>query len=234
MLVAITWYTTTTTRTILLFLFLDFHIIVCEILSSVGTTVIVDLSYSPWPEAYQLARTHGIAYVRLERMLRPFLEMFADYMQQKRANNVAMIFYNARDTMEAVQHLLAGYPFRTMLLDASNTQPENFVERLHRLRPMPTYYAMFARGSAMNELFESVSNLLQVPHLSLLLFFFFRWKRANCFSAPSSGILCFWTPGIGYSNTSGRWSLQRVSRSTLVPSVARCRCGIPTAAVDLR
>lgn len=139
------------------FSFVDFQI-VCEVLSSVGTTAIVDLSYSPWPEAYQLARTHGIAYVRLERILRPFLDMFADFMQQKRANNVAMIFYNARDTMEAMQHLLAGYSFRTMLLDASNTQPESFVQRLQVLRPMPTYYAIFARGSAMNEIFESVSN----------------------------------------------------------------------------
>lgn len=188
MLVAITWYTTQQ-HVLSSSFFSDFHI-VCEILSSVGTTVIVDLSYSPWPEAYQLARTHGIAYVRLERMLRPFLEMFADYMQQKRANNVAMIFYNARDTMEAVQHLLAGYPFRTMLLDASNTQPENFVERLHRLRPMPTYYAMFARGSAMNELFESVSNLLQVPHLPLLFFLISLGGKGQTVSAPHRVAFC--------------------------------------------
>lgn len=186
-----------------------------------GSTVIVDLSYSPWPEGYELARKHGIVYVRLERILRPFLDMFADFMQQKRANNVAMVFHNARDTMEALQHLLAGYPFRVMLLDASNAQPESFVQRLHALRPMPTYYAMFARGSAMNELFESVSNLLPESALAST-FVACRWNRANCLPAQPSGTLSFWTPGTGCSSTSARWSSPRDSPSMPAPFVAHC------------
>lgn len=123
-----------------------------------GSSVIVDLSYSSWSEGYELARMHGIAYVRLERVMRPFLDMFGDFMRQKRANNVAMIFQNARDTMEAMKQLMAGYPFRTLILDASDTQSEDFVTRITSLRPPPTYYAMFARGSAMNGLFERVSS----------------------------------------------------------------------------
>lgn len=187
-----------------------------------GSTVIVDLSYSPWPEGYELARKHGIVYVRLERILRPFLDMFADFMQQKRANNVAMIFYNTRDTMEALQHLLVGYPFRVMLLDASITQPENFVQRLHGLRPMPTYYALFARGSAMNELFESVSNSILECALAASTFVACRSSRANCFYAPQSGTSSFWTPGTGCSSTSARWSSQRDSPSMPAPFVAHC------------
>ncbi|KAH8418908.1 hypothetical protein KR222_003807, partial [Zaprionus bogoriensis] len=137
----------------------------CEILDSVGSTIIVDLSYTHWPQGYQLARAHGIVYIRLERIMRPFLEMFADFMRQKRSNNVAMIFHNERDTMEAIKQLLDGYPFRTILLDASNTQSEDFVQRLHVLRPSPTYYALFARGSPMNGLFERIQKgkLFQRP-----------------------------------------------------------------------
>lgn len=186
-----------------------------------GSTVIVDLSYSPWPEGYQVARTHGIAYVRLERILRPFLDMFADFMQQKRANNVAMIFHNARDTMEALQQLLTGYPFRVMLLDASSTQPEHFVQRLRVLRPMPTYYAMFARGSAMNELFESVSNFPACA-LAAATSLLCRCNRASCLHAPRSGTSSFWTPGTECSSTSSGWSTPRASHSMLAPFVAPC------------
>ncbi|TDG38680.1 hypothetical protein AWZ03_014898, partial [Drosophila navojoa] len=126
----------------------------CEILGSVGSSVIIDLSYSRWSHGYGLAHTHGVAYVRFDRIMRPFLDMFADFMRQKRANNVVMIFQNARDTMEAMKQLLTGYPFRALILDASDMQSEDFVERLVRLRPTPNYYAIFARGAAMNGIFE--------------------------------------------------------------------------------
>ncbi|XP_060664083.1 ionotropic receptor 25a [Drosophila nasuta] len=155
----------------------------CDILNSVGSTVIVDLSYSRWTEGEQLARTHGIGYVRVGRIMRPFLEMFGDFMRQKRANNVAMIFQNARDTSEAMQQLLDGYPFRTLILDASSSS-EDFVRRLSLLRPPPTYYAMFARGSSMNGIFERVQKgqLFQRPAEWHLVFLdtrdrVFKYKR---------------------------------------------------------
>ncbi|XP_034483248.1 uncharacterized protein LOC117788566 [Drosophila innubila] len=128
----------------------------CEILGSVGSNVIVDLSYTRWSQGLELARAHGIPYVRLDRILRPFLDMFGDYMRLKRANNVAMIFQNARDTMEAMKHLIGGYPFRTLILDGSKLDTDDFVQRLTMLRPAPTYFAMFARASPMNGLFERV------------------------------------------------------------------------------
>ncbi|KAH8408870.1 hypothetical protein KR009_002908, partial [Drosophila setifemur] len=138
----------------------------CEILSTVGTSIVIDLTYDHWAEGYDLLQELGIAYVRLERIMRPFLEMFADFMRQKRANNVAMVFMNARDTSEAMQQMLFGYPFRTLILDASQDEPgRDFAERIHSLRPPPAYVALFARGAAMNGLFERVqkSGLFQRP-----------------------------------------------------------------------
>ncbi|XP_034670345.1 uncharacterized protein LOC117902874 [Drosophila subobscura] len=128
----------------------------CEILGSEGSTIVIDLTYSHWPEGYKLLRAQGIAYVRLERMLRPFLEMFGAFMRQKRANNVAMVFQNARDAEEAMQQMIIGYPFRTLILDASaSDNPRgDFVQRIKALRPTPNYVAMFARGAAMNSLFD--------------------------------------------------------------------------------
>ncbi|KAM8720711.1 hypothetical protein ACLKA7_006707 [Drosophila subpalustris] len=137
----------------------------CEILGSVGSHVIVDLSYSRWSLGLELARAHGIPYVRLDRILRPFLDMFGDFMRLKRANNVAMIFQNPRDTMEAMKHLVGGYPFRTLILDGSKLDTDDFVQRLAVLRPSPTYFAIFARASPMNGLFERVQmgKLFQRP-----------------------------------------------------------------------
>ncbi|XP_017063976.1 glutamate receptor ionotropic, kainate 3 [Drosophila eugracilis] len=138
----------------------------CEILSSTGTSAVIDLTYSHWEEGYSLVRSLGIGYVRLERIMRPFLDMFGDFMRQKRANNVAMVFMNARDASEAMQQMLIGYPFRTLILDASQTDPgQNFLERIRLLRPAPTYLAIFARAAAMNGIFEKVqkAGLFQRP-----------------------------------------------------------------------
>ncbi|XP_002133910.2 uncharacterized protein Ir8a [Drosophila pseudoobscura] len=128
----------------------------CEILASEGTSIVIDLTYSHWPEGYNLLRAQGIAYVRMERMLRPFLEMLGAFMRQKRANNVAMVFQNSRDAEEAMQQMIIGYPFRTLILDASaSDNPRgDFVQRIRDLRPTPNYVAMFARGAAMNGLFD--------------------------------------------------------------------------------
>ncbi|KAH8272725.1 hypothetical protein KR026_006521, partial [Drosophila bipectinata] len=138
----------------------------CEILSTVGTSIVIDMTYNHWAEGYDLIRSQGIAYVRLERILRPFLEMFGDFMRQKRANNVAMVFMNARDAGEATHQMLFGYPFRTLILDASQDDPgQDFVERIRALRPSPAYVGLFARGGAMNAIFEKVqkADLFQRP-----------------------------------------------------------------------
>ncbi|KAH8303954.1 hypothetical protein KR044_005605, partial [Drosophila immigrans] len=157
---------------------------VCDILGSVGSSVILDLSYTRWPQGKQLARSLGIGYVRLDRILRPFLDMFGDFMLQKHANNVAMIFQNSRDATEATLQLLDGYPFRTLILDASSDSQEDFAKRLSSLLPPPTYYAMFARGSAMNGIFERVekAQLFQRPDEWHLVFLdtrdrVFKYKR---------------------------------------------------------
>jgi len=119
---------------------------------------VIDLTYRHWEEGYNLVRSLGIGYVRLERIMRPFLDMFSDFMRQKRANNVAMVFMNARDAGEAMQQMLIGYPFRTIILDASQTDPgQNFLDRIRSLRPPPTYVALFARAAAMNGIFDKVS-----------------------------------------------------------------------------
>ncbi|XP_033150369.1 LOW QUALITY PROTEIN: ionotropic receptor 25a [Drosophila busckii] len=110
--------------------------------------------------------------------------MFGVFMRQKRANNVAMIFQNPRDLREAVHHLLQGYVFRTLLLDASSKEVD-FVERLAALRPSPTYYAIFARGSAMNNIFERVSmhcSLSSAQHSQL--FILLQLQRGRLFQRP--------------------------------------------------
>ncbi|XP_016937160.2 glutamate receptor ionotropic, kainate 3 isoform X1 [Drosophila suzukii] len=138
----------------------------CEILSTVGASAVIDLTYRHWEEGYNLVRSLGIGYVRLERIMRPFLDMFGDFMRQKRANNVAMVFMNARDAGEAMQQMLIGYPFRTIILDASQTDPgQNFLDRIRSLRPPPTYVALFARAAAMNGIFDKVqkAGLFQRP-----------------------------------------------------------------------
>uniref|UniRef100_A0A1A9UEK8 Ionotropic glutamate receptor C-terminal domain-containing protein n=1 Tax=Glossina austeni TaxID=7395 RepID=A0A1A9UEK8_GLOAU len=114
----------------------------CEILASEGASVVIDFSYFVWQPGLDYIRFHHIPYLRVDRLLRPFLQIFAEFLKHKNANDVVIILQNERDEMEALLQITEGYPFRTLLLNAGNGM--DFLKRLRDLRPSPSYYGIFA------------------------------------------------------------------------------------------
>lgn len=88
--------------------------------------------------------------------MRPFLQIFAEFLKHKDANDVVIILQNERDEMEALLQITEGYPFRTLLLNGGNGM--DFLKRLRDLRPRPSYYGIFAGGTNMNSIFEKVNS----------------------------------------------------------------------------
>lgn len=88
-------------------------------------------------------------------MLKPFLNAFSEFLTQKGGNDVVLILQNEQDRMEALLQVIEGFPFRTLIMNAGDTEGD-FVQRLIGLRPSPSYYAIFAKGSNMNTIYEKV------------------------------------------------------------------------------
>lgn len=95
-------------------------------------------------------------------MLKPFMQVFSEFLIQKGANDVVIILQNEQDHVEALLEVVEGFPIRTLLLNAGDSN-SNFVKRLQDVRPSPSYYAIFAKGTNMNTIYEKV----------ILVFFFF-------------------------------------------------------------
>ncbi|XP_073830096.1 ionotropic receptor 8a [Musca autumnalis] len=133
--------------------------ILCDILSATGISVILDFTYEPWQQGLAFVQTHGIPYLRVDRILRPFLQMFTAFLQQKDATEVVMLVQNEQDKREAIQEMIHGFPFRTLILNAgggSDANKTDFVKILRDLRPSPGYYGIFAKGSNMNTIFDKI------------------------------------------------------------------------------
>ncbi|XP_037938238.1 ionotropic receptor 25a isoform X2 [Teleopsis dalmanni] len=127
----------------------------CEILSTEGVSVVLDFTYHIWQEGLELLAKQNVPYLRVDRLLSPFLQLFAEFLHQKGGNDVVLIFQNEQDKYEALLHIVDGYRFRTLLLNAGDDN--EFVQRIERLRPSPSYYAIFARGTNMNNIFEKIN-----------------------------------------------------------------------------
>ncbi|XP_053946392.1 glutamate receptor ionotropic, kainate 2 [Anastrepha ludens] len=127
----------------------------CERLAMDGVSVVIDFTYHIWRDGLDLLRTYQIPFLRVERMLTPYLKMFSQFIMQKSGHECIMIFENSRDTEEAIIQIIEGYHFRTLVLNAFDER--DFVQRVRQLRPTPSCYALFAGGTAMNTIFEKIS-----------------------------------------------------------------------------
>ncbi|XP_061390133.1 uncharacterized protein LOC133325374 [Musca vetustissima] len=128
----------------------------CEVLSVSGISVILDFTYTPWQQGLEYVQSHGIPYMKVERILRPFLQMFSAFLREKDATEVVMLLQNEQDRREAMEEIIRGLPFRTLILNAGDGNKTDFVNVLRNLRPSPGYYAIFAKGSNMNSIFDKI------------------------------------------------------------------------------
>ncbi|XP_055844793.1 glutamate receptor ionotropic, kainate 3 [Episyrphus balteatus] len=122
----------------------------CNILSE-NVAFVIDFSYQPWMESSEFM--NSIPYIRVDLIISPFLKIFANFLKEKSANDVALIFENEQDTEEALYRIVQGYPFRVVLV---NSAENDFIKRLENLRPTPSYFAIFSKTANMNLIFENI------------------------------------------------------------------------------
>lgn len=119
-----------------------------------GISLVVDFSLMPWQLGLNYVQKHGITYIKVEKQIKPFLQVFSEYLEEKLANDVVLILQNKYLMTEAFFQLMDGFPFRVLLLNGKNRV--DTVKRLKNLRPLPSYYGIFAVAEQMNYIFEEV------------------------------------------------------------------------------
>nr|AOE48114.1 putative ionotropic receptor IR10 [Scaeva pyrastri] len=124
----------------------------CSVLSE-HIAFVIDFSYQPWIESTEFYK--NIPYIRVDLIISPILKIFANFLKEKSANDVALIFENEQDTEEALFRVIQGYPFRVVLV---NSAENDFIKRLKNLRPCPSYFAVLSRTENMNTIFENIND----------------------------------------------------------------------------
>lgn len=148
-----------------------------------GVSIVVDFSLNTWLFGMKFVRSHGIPYIKVERQMKPFLQVFGDYLQEKLANDVVLILQNNYLMAETFYELVEGFPFRVLLLNGKNRQ--DTVKRIKNLRPLPSYYGIFANGEQMNYIFE------EVCHLIYLHIFIYLSVERYFLTTTGSHLICF-------------------------------------------
>ncbi|XP_013108762.2 ionotropic receptor 25a [Stomoxys calcitrans] len=137
----------------------------CDVLSYSGVSVVLDFTYEPWHEGLDFVQTYGIPYLKVDNILKPFLQMFANFLHQKNGVEVVIMTQNEQDKREVIQEMIDGFRLRTLVLNAGESNQTDFVKAIKDLRPSPGYYAIFAKGSNMNTIFDKLfkGNVFERP-----------------------------------------------------------------------
>lgn len=133
---------------------------VCEILQSEGASIVFDFSYQPWQQGLTYVHKYNIPYIRVDRLLSPFVDMFMKYLLEKNANDAAIIVTNKEDETSLLLDVLDGLPIRVALLNYNNNENPKFIQYLGSMRPSPSYYGIIADGINMKTVFEEVCDFL--------------------------------------------------------------------------
>ncbi|XP_037030055.1 uncharacterized protein LOC119069934 isoform X1 [Bradysia coprophila] len=140
----------------------------CQVLNA-GVTTIVDFTYSPWSELKELSAAWRIPHYHVDTTLSSYVTALATFLKEKNAIDAALIFQSEKDQTESLYRLVQGSTLRTVTYNGMTY--EN-AERIKKLRPVPSYYGVFATSENMDDFFEKIEhfNLIRSPDKWNLIF----------------------------------------------------------------
>ncbi|KAJ6638711.1 Glutamate receptor 2, partial [Pseudolycoriella hygida] len=133
----------------------------CQVLND-GVTTIIDFTYAPWTELKELTTVWKIPYYHVDVTIGSYVAALSKYLQKKDAIDAALIFQSEKDQLESLYHLVQGSNLRTVTYNGLTY--EN-AEKIKKLRPVPSYYGIFASSENMDEIFEKE---IRLEHFNLM------------------------------------------------------------------
>lgn len=145
-------------------------------------SLIIDVTYDvAWPNLINILRAANAPYVHIDLTNRPFLRAFLKFIEHTGTYDAALIFSDERGTsngffqtnqkvfitiknhhryqpteqIEGIYEVLNQYSIRSITYDGIN---DITAERIIRMRPIPTNFAILATAEKMSNLLEQASS----------------------------------------------------------------------------
>lgn len=126
---------------------------------------------NPWPNVINSLRSSKIPYLRIDTSIRPFVRAFLRFVREIDTHDVGLIFQNEKgkfifpisivirasqfeyilEQYEGIIEILNQLSMRSITFSTLN---ETIAERILKIRPMPTNFAIFASADEMEKLYQ--------------------------------------------------------------------------------
>ncbi|XP_051160876.1 ionotropic receptor 25a-like isoform X13 [Leptopilina boulardi] len=124
---------------------------VCQYLSG-GITLILDFTWTGWDRLKKMAFSQGIVYIRGDVSISPFVQAMDDLLFMKNTTDSALIFENEKELNETLYYLIGNSIIRLVVIDDFSQKQ---VEKIIKMRPLPSYYVIYASTENMATLFKT-------------------------------------------------------------------------------
>ncbi|EFN81309.1 Glutamate receptor, ionotropic kainate 5 [Harpegnathos saltator] len=124
---------------------------VCAVLYK-GISIILDMTWTGWDKLRNIADDRGIIYKRGDCSINPYVQTIDDLLIMKNATDVGLIFEDERELNQSLYYLIGNSIIRLVVIDELT---ERTVSKIRSMRPSPSYYAIYASTSRMEELFKT-------------------------------------------------------------------------------
>ncbi|XP_011500900.1 PREDICTED: glutamate receptor ionotropic, kainate 1 [Ceratosolen solmsi marchali] len=120
-----------------------------------GISIILDMTWTGWDKLRELAHDFGIIYKRGDMIISPYVQAIDDIMMFKNTTDIALIFQNEKELNQTLYYLIGNSIIRLVVIDYLSPQT---VKRIGSMRPLPSYYAIYANTKQMEELFKTAAD----------------------------------------------------------------------------
>ncbi|XP_078050194.1 ionotropic receptor 8a isoform X2 [Augochlora pura] len=117
-----------------------------------GVTIVLDMTWTGWGKLRTVADENGIIYKRGDSKITTYVQAIDDLLMMKNATDVGLIFEDERELNQSLYYLIGNSIIRLVVIDEFT---EKTVSKIRNMRPSPSYYAIYASTSKMDELFKT-------------------------------------------------------------------------------
>ncbi|XP_049951836.1 ionotropic receptor 25a-like [Schistocerca serialis cubense] len=142
---------------------------------AVGVSALLDATWTGWRRLRDEAQHRGLPYLRLDATLANLVDAVDKYLQAREASDAALIFHTEEELDQALYHLIGNSVLRVIALNGLETETVN---RLKDMRPVASYFVIFADTAHMSELYSKAAagGLVRKAERWTLVFTDWEWR----------------------------------------------------------
>ncbi|XP_059612709.1 glutamate receptor 2 [Phlebotomus argentipes] len=133
----------------------EFQQQLCSVASD-GVSMILNLLWGKFDEIPKFIKPQGVPYIEADISIYPFFRIVEEYLKKQFATDCVLIVTSEEEVEQMLFGLIGSSRLRMIVL---NSDGGNSLEKLQKLRPNPSYYAVIATTEKMNDILKVTQNL---------------------------------------------------------------------------